>query len=72
MDAKTVDKISGQVYSKFPEVSGSRPSVQEQTADTFLLIFKGSGTTADGKHINRSVRVVASASGKIIKITTSR
>jgi hypothetical protein len=72
MDSKIVEKISGQIYSRFPEVSGSRPSVQSQAEDTYLLIFKGAGTTADGKRIQRTVRVVASGSGKIIKVTTSR
>ena len=72
MDSKIVEKISGQIYRQFPEVSGARPSVQTQAEDTYLLIFKGTGTAADGKKIQRTVRVVASGSGKIIKVTTSR
>ncbi len=72
MDSKLVEKISGQIYRQFPEVSGAHPSVQAQGEDTFLLVFKGSGTTADGKRIPRTVRVVASGSGKVIKVTTSR
>jgi hypothetical protein len=72
MDSKLVEKISGQIYRQFPEVSGARPSVQAQGDDKFLLIFKGAGTAADGKRIPRTVRVVASASGKVIKVTTSR
>ncbi len=72
MDPKIVEKISEQVYSKFPEVAGARPSVQAQSEDAYLLVFKGSATAADGMKIQRTVRVVASASGKIIKMTTSR
>ena len=71
MDSKLVEKISGQIYRQFPEVSGAKPSVQAQ-GDNFLLIFKGAATAADGKRIPRTVRVVASASGKVIKVTTSR
>ncbi len=72
MDSKIVEKISGQISRQFPEVADARPSVQAQGEDNFLLIFKGAATTADGKKIARTVRVVATASGKIIKVTTSR
>jgi hypothetical protein len=76
MDAKAIDKICGQIYRRFPEVSGSKPKVQTQDADrdeqNYLMIFKGSGTTADGKKIDRTVRVVATGAGKILKVTTSR
>jgi hypothetical protein len=73
MDAQTVQKISEQIYKKFPEVSGSRPKVQSQGSEgNSLLIFKGSAATADGKRIERTVRVVASDRGKIVKVTTSR
>jgi hypothetical protein len=37
-----------------------------------LLVFQGYRATADGKAINRIVRVVVSEQGKIIKVTTSR
>jgi hypothetical protein len=73
MDTQIVQKISAQIYKKFPEVAGSHPKVQAQGSESsYLLIFKGSGTTADGKRIERTVRVVASDRGKIIKVTTSR
>jgi hypothetical protein len=76
MDAKTIEKICGQIYRRFPEVTGSKPKVQTQATDreapNYLLIFKGSGTTADGKRIDRTVRVVTSETGKIVKVTTSR
>ena len=72
MDPKIVEKISADIYRKFPEVSGARPSVQSQAEDTYLLIFKGTATAADGKKIQRTVRVVATGNGKILKTTTSR
>ena len=72
MDSKIVEKISEQVYRKFPEVAGAHPSVQAQSEDTYLLVFKGSAKTADGMKIERTIRVVAASNGKVIKMTTSR
>ena len=72
MDAKTISAVSKHVYQKFPEVQGAKPKVKEQTAYTFLFIYEGSGTTASGATIKRTVRAVVNGSGKIVKLTTSR
>jgi hypothetical protein len=81
MDAKHIKSISSQIYRRFPEVSGSKPKVVQRSAaqaksasasPTYVLTFRGAGRTPDGKSIPRVVRVTASASGKIIKVTTSR
>jgi hypothetical protein len=80
MDNKHLDSICKQIFKRFPEVSGSRPKVQAQKLNSggddapsqYLLIFQGTRTTADGKSINRIVRVVASEQGQILKVTTSR
>ncbi len=77
MDPRVVEKVCAQIYNKFPEVAGSRPKIQAQSSEAagtahYLLIFHGSGTTADGKKIARTVRVVCTERGKVIKITTSR
>ena len=67
-----LSKISQQVFKKFPEVSGSAPSSQAMPGGKVLLIYRGAGKTPDGKTINRSVRVVVGADGKIEKMSTSR
>jgi hypothetical protein len=72
MEKKLIDSICRQVYQRFPEVKGSKPSVRTQTTSQSVLIFKGKGTTADGNTIQRTVRVVVSDQGKILKMTTSR
>lgn len=76
MDGHLVDLICNQIYRRFPEVDGARPRVQSQpgngSSQNYLLIFKGSATTADGKKMPRVVRVVADERGKIVKVTTSR
>ena len=79
MEQKIVKNISEKVSKKFPEVSGKKPSVKRQptpksqpSTETFLLVYKGSAVGPAGKNIPRQVRVVANASGKIIKMTTSK
>ena len=71
MDQTLVASICSQVYQKFPEVRGIKPTVQLQGTG-HLLIFKGKAATADGKSMPRIVRVVVDADGKIGKMTTSR
>lgn len=76
MEARLVKVISTQVYRQFPEVKGVRPKVRVQSGSgdnsKFLLTFQGEVKTASGKSMPRLVRVVASAGGNILKITTSR
>ncbi|HEX7433379.1 MAG TPA: hypothetical protein VF326_06955 [Anaerolineaceae bacterium] len=81
MDSKTIDAVCKQVYSRFPEVNGCAPKIQAQELNpagvargsaNYLFVFNGKGTTANGKPISRTVRVVVTERGKIIKMTTSR
>jgi hypothetical protein len=80
MDPKFIQSISAKIYRQFPEVSGSQPRVSVQAAPkstarataTYLLTFRGSARTPDGKSIPRIVRVIANAQGRILKVTTSR
>ena len=72
MEEKALNQVCQSVYRKFPELHGVRPSVKNQTTGNFLLIFSGSAKTEDGKTLKRTVRVTASESGKIVKLTTSR
>ena len=72
MEEKAINQVCQAVYRKFPELRGSKPSVKSQTTGNFLLVFSGSAKAEDGKTISRTVRVTASESGKIIKLSTSR
>lgn len=75
MKAKYLKAISSQIGKKFPELSGSRPKITQQKSghsSNFLLTFSGHAQGPGGKRINRIVRVVASDSGKILKVSTSR
>ena len=84
MDPKALENITKQIHSRFPEVAGKKPTVRKQPQpnskkrrgspdnQNYLLTFKGKAKGPGGQDIQRLVRVVASPSGKIIKITTSK
>jgi hypothetical protein len=69
---QTLASICEQVYRRFPEVAGIQPRVQDQAGEKLLLIFHARAKTADGLSISRTVRVVVSPDGNIVKMTTSR
>lgn len=72
MDQSLVAAICRQVYRRFPELDGRQPKVRSQGDDQVLLIFSGKVASANGHAMEKTVRVVASASGKIIKMSESR
>ncbi len=72
MEDKALHQVCQTVYRQFPEMKGVKPSVKAQSADHFQLIFKCSVKAEDGKSLSRTVRVTASESGKILKLSTSR
>jgi len=71
MDAAQLARICQQVERQFPEARGCRPRVQPQSNGT-ALIFQAKAITANGKALQRIIRVSVNAAGKITKITTSR
>ena len=79
MDDRQLNSITSQVSRKFPEVANAKPQVKRQSGQnsksspaTYLITYRGKSKTADGKSITRIVRVTATDSGKILKMTTSR
>ena len=75
MNPKQVKSISSKISRKFPEMSAARPKISQQKSahsSNFLLTFSGQAEGPGGKRINRIVRVVASDTGKIIKVSTSK
>ncbi len=72
MDSGALNQVCQSVYRKFPELKGVKPSVKSQTTGNVQLVFKGSAKTEDGHSLSRTVRVTASESGKILKLSTSR
>lgn len=79
MNSKILKSISIQVYKYFPELEGASPKVQPQTLSkslaeprNFLIVYRRTIKTDQGKSLQRIVRVVATSQGKILKMTTSR
>lgn len=86
LDSRIIKKVSDQVYRRFPEVAGAKPSIKKQTGgknhqnsqkktdgtSTYLLTYKGSVEVGNGKKMGRWVRVVVNDRGGILKMTTSR
>lgn len=72
MNQQILASLCNQIYRRFPETAGCRPKVQNRPGEQVLLVFRGSAQTADGHTLSRTVRVVASMEGKILKVSTSR
>jgi hypothetical protein len=82
LDPKIIRDVSKQVYKRFPEVNGVRPTIKKRQGEgkilagdkssNFLLTFHGTVDVGDGKKMERWVRVVVNIRGNILKMTTSR
>ena len=77
MEPKLIEKITKKVYSKFPELKGSKPKIKQSKTlssqkTNFVLTYNTISKDIRGHKIPRHVRVVADPKGKIIKISTSR
>ena len=75
MKAKLIDRISGEVYRKHPDLKGVKPKLTPREGDKSndtLLVYQKKVSGPGGKSINRVVRAVADQDGKIKKISTSK
>jgi hypothetical protein len=80
-----VEAVARQVYRQYPEVQGQKPSVQRQSAAAaskngrtggqsggYVVTFKASRRTPDGRTLTRIVRATTDERGKVLKISTSK
>lgn len=81
MNQSWLQEVCLQVYRRFPDMRGQKPSVKPQPpagngsavgAARYLLTFRSRLTTSDQKSMPRWVRVTVDGQGKILKISTSR
>jgi hypothetical protein len=72
MEKSILHKVCQQVYSRHPEVRNTQPNITEQEDGKFLLVFTGTAFGANGKPIPRTIRAVVDASGKVVKLSSSR
>ena len=80
MNQKQVDRISVEIYRRFPEVNGKKPQVRKRQfakkrsisrSNTYSLTYRGQSKTLFNKTIPFYVRVIVNENGKILKITMS-
>ena len=81
MNDATINKISSNIYRRFPAVKGVKPKVRAQrptsgkasnAKKTYSLTFNSTVETSNRKSMPYWVRVVVDEKGKVIKTTTSR
>jgi hypothetical protein len=74
MEKAAIQKVNKSVSRKFPEMAGKKPKVKPTHGkeEAYELTYNATAKTANGKNIPRWVRVVATNSGKILRISTSR
>ncbi len=72
MDDHTLNAVCSNIYRQHPEFQGKLPRLQKQGSDQFLLTFQSMAVLDNGKKLPRTLRVVVSAKGKILKMSTSR
>ena len=77
MNNTIVQKISKEIYRRFPDFSGTRPKIRQQTKPNSsrvicLLTYQKSFKLETDQTIIRWVRVSATPEGKILKVSTSR
>jgi hypothetical protein len=73
--AKSIDKVSEEVYRKHPDLKGVKPKLMPREGDKSndtLLVYQKKVSGPGGKSINRIVRAVVDESGKIKKLSTSK
>lgn len=80
MDKQDVQKINKQVYKKYPEMTGSTPSIvtknnpqaKSMNAEQTYHLTYSTTMESNGRKFPRQVRVVAGINGKIIRMSTSK
>jgi hypothetical protein len=70
LDSNAMEKINQRVAREYPEMRGVHPSVAS-SGDRYTLTYKGTVDTPAGK-LARIVRVVADASGRVLRLSTSK
>jgi hypothetical protein len=72
MDSQLIDLVCRQIYRQYREFNGVRPSISKLPTGVSILVFHVSAKTADGKNLERDLRVTVDAKGRILKTSTSR
>ncbi len=76
LSPEQVAHITAQVCAQCPEIGAAPPVIRPEPATgepaRFLLIYRHTALTADGRPLARVVRVVVNLHGQIVRLSTSR
>ena len=76
LKSKIIDKVSREVYRKYPDFKGTKPKVKKRSGgggdQGYVLIYETKVEGPGGKTIPRVVRAVADEDGGISKLSTSK
>ena len=81
MEQKLFHDVCQEIYHKFPQLSGCKPTIKQQAHSTtsgnesgmnYLLVFTNKGKPKNELPVVTWVRVLVSEQGKILKLTSSR
>jgi hypothetical protein len=76
MNKEVVKKISKHVYSRFPEMKGSKPKIKQSKIaardQNYIFTYNTTAQGPGSRTLPRFVRVVVDQRGKIIRMSTSR
>ena len=86
LSSSQLETITRQVYRQYPDLQGSRPSVQRQSVGAeaksgrsvagaktrYVVTYRSSGRAADGRTIQRIVRATTDENGRVLKMSTSK
>ena len=66
------EAVCGQVYRRFPELKGAKPTVKRAGPDTVYTFSKSVPVQPGGPSIRLVVRVTVDADGRIVKTVSSK
>jgi hypothetical protein len=72
MNKTFINEVCAKVYQLFPRITGVVPEIKSQPHNTYLYIFRSSGTGSDDMTIPLNIRVIADGNGRILKTSSSR
>jgi hypothetical protein len=72
MDKTLINEVCIKVYQLFPRITGVIPEIKSQPHESYLFIFRSSGSAPDDRVIPINIRVITDEKGKILKTSSSR
>ncbi len=71
MEKEALENVNQSVYMRFPYLRGIEPEVTAMENGQFLLVYKGTASTADGHSMPIALRVISDKDGSGLRISSS-